>query len=95
MKPAWLWGPLEIVAAAEIRLAGGRVVESRGCRCGGRDGSRAALGDGVRVWQEPASGGLVRVRVRWPGGEPADAAARLAAAGFDEAFRGDRRRIRA
>ncbi len=41
---------------------------------------------GARVWQEPAGGGLIRVRVRWPGGEP-DAAAQLAEAGFADAYR--------
>jgi stage II sporulation protein D len=82
----WLWGPLEITASIEAAWQVGawsspeaaaavvRALENR-------------LGGGAVVRQEPASGGLTRVRVRWPADEPADAKAELAAAGYGDAFR--------
>ena len=82
----WLWGPLEISGADETAWQVGawssaetaRTVVSRL----GRE-----LGDGARVWRETSDSGLVRVRVRWLSSDPADAPARLAAAGFPDAMR--------
>ena len=82
----WLWGPLEIEASTEAAWqvgawsspeAAASVVEVLENRLGGH----------AVVWSEPAGGGLTRVRVRWPGGEPGDAEALLAAAGYAEAYR--------
>ncbi len=81
-----MWGPLEIAAAGETAWQVGAWSTTEAA-ASVVDGLARQLSEGARVWQEPASGGLVRVRVRWPGGEPADAKAQLAAAGFSEAFR--------
>lgn len=82
----WLWGPLEISASTQAvwqvgawsspaaAAAVARALENR-------------LGPGVVVREEPAPAGLTRVRVSWPEDEPADAKARLAAAGHGDAFR--------
>lgn len=82
----WLWGPLEITSSSEDSWQVGAWSTSEAAAAAA-DGLLRRFGDGVRVWQEPAKGGLVRVRVRWPGGEPDDAASDLAAAGFDQAYR--------
>ncbi len=82
----WLWGPVEVAAVADpvwqvgawsSPVAADEVARSLAGR----------IGPDVQVWSEPASGGLTRVRVRWPGGDPPDAAARLEASGFADAFR--------
>ncbi len=85
-EAVWLWGPLEITAAGSMAWQVGAWSSSEAA-ASVVDGLARQLGDGARVWQEPASGGLVRVRVSWPGGEPADAKAQLVAAGFADAFR--------
>jgi len=81
----WLWGPLEITPSGEVAWQVGAWSSSEAA-ASTADGLARRLGDGAQVWQEPTSGGLVRVRVRWPGGEPA-AAAQLSEIGFDQAYR--------
>jgi len=85
-EAVWLWGPLEISAAGEVAWQVG-AWSSLEAAASVADGLARRLGDKALVWQETTSGSLVRVRVRWPGGEPVDAKARLVAAGFDETFR--------
>jgi stage II sporulation protein D len=82
----WLWGPLEVTGAFEAAWQVGawstaETAQAVVSRLG------FELGDDVRVWRETTDSGLVRVRVRWLSGEPADAGARLAAAGFADALR--------
>jgi stage II sporulation protein D len=85
-EAVWLWGPLQITGSTETAWqvgawsspeAAASVVEALSKR----------LGDGAAVWPEPTAGGLTRVRVRWAGGDPADAGNRLAAVGYQDAFR--------
>lgn len=82
----WLWGPLEITAGATetnwqvgawstVEAADGIVVKLE-----------RELGVGVSAWREPTGSGLHRVKCRWPGADPPDAKARLAAAGYPDAF---------
>jgi peptidoglycan hydrolase-like amidase len=85
-EAVWLWGPLEITSSGEVAWQVGAWSSSEAATSVS-DVLARQLGDGARVWQESASENLVRVRVRWPGGEPTDAKAQLAAAGFGEAFR--------
>lgn len=82
----WLWGPLEIGSATETAWQVGAWSSSEAA-ASAADALANRLGGGATVQQEAADGGLTRVRVRWPAGEPADAGARLAAAGFEDAFR--------
>jgi stage II sporulation protein D len=85
-EKVWLWGPLEIAVSAETAWqVGAWSDEASAASVAARLTGR--LADGALVWREPSDGGLVRVRVRWPSGEPADAADRLAAAGFESAYR--------
>jgi stage II sporulation protein D len=85
-EAVWLWGPLQITGSTETAWQVGAwsrpevaasVVEALSNR----------LGDGAAVWPEPTAEGLTRVRVRWPAEEPADAKNRLAAMGYQDAFR--------
>jgi stage II sporulation protein D len=82
----WLWGPLEISGADEAAWQVGAWSSAESAQAVvsrlGRE-----LGDGARVWRETSDSGLFRVRVRWLSGDPADAPARLAAAGFADAMR--------
>jgi stage II sporulation protein D len=83
-RTAWLWGPLAFrVAAAGPRSwqvgAWGEPVNAAAAA----DKIRKAFGAAVNVKEEPASRGLIRVRVGWSSMEPADPAAELAALGFD------------
>ena len=82
----WLWGPLEITSSGDNAWQVGAWSIPEAAESAA-DGLSRRLGGGALVWREPPSGGLIRVRVRWPGGEPSDAGARLAAAGFDQAYR--------
>lgn len=83
---AWLWGPLEITVVSEPAWQVGAWSSAEAAVSVAARLERE-LGGAARVWSEAAGGDLVRVRVRWPDGEPTDAAARLASAGFDDAFR--------
>ncbi len=85
-EAVWLWGPLTITPSGVTAWQVG-AWSSSDAAGSAADGLRRWLGDDAEVWQETAAGGLVRVRVRWPGVEPGDADARLAAAGFAEAYR--------
>ena len=78
-EAVWLWGPLEITSSGEVAWQVGAWSSSEAATSVS-DALARQLGDGARVWQESASENLVRVRVRWPGGEPTDAKAQLAAA---------------
>jgi stage II sporulation protein D len=51
-----------------------------------REALAAAFGPAVAIAGPIDDNGLTRVRVRWPGGEPANAAETLAGTGFGEAF---------
>jgi len=82
----WLWGPIEVVAVADTvwqigAWSGAATADEVVGSLAGR------IGPDVQIWSEPTSSGLFRVRVRWPGGDPPDAAARLEASGFPDAFR--------
>jgi stage II sporulation protein D len=85
-RAVWLFGPLEIRPSGQVNWQVGAwsTVESA---ITAADDLENRLGGGVVVWREAVDGGLVRVRVRWPGGEPGDAHARLVEAGFADAFR--------
>jgi stage II sporulation protein D len=83
----WLWGPLTV----RVRNVGTRwwqvgawadpaAVEAAEARL------QSGLGVSIAVGREVTSGGLTRVRVRWPAGEPADPAALLAGMGFVGSF---------
>ena len=85
-KAAWLWGPLEIEASTESAWQVGAWSSPEAAAAVARE-LENRLGGGALVRQEPASGGLTRVRVRWPTDEHADAKDRLAAAGYGDAFR--------
>lgn len=81
---AWLWGPLKIrVAAAGAKWwqVGAWGEPANATAAANR--IRNAFGSAVDVKQEPTSRGLIRVRVGWSSGEPADPAAALSALGFD------------
>jgi len=80
----WIWGPLEVrVAAAGVRWwqlgAWGEPANASAAA----NTIRNAFGTNVEVREEPASRGLIRVRVRWSSIEPADPAAALEALGFN------------
>ena len=85
-EAVWLWGPLTITPSGEMAWQVGAWSSSEAAASVVVD-LQQRLGDDVVVWREPTSGGLVRVRVRWPDGEPGDASAQLVAAGFSEAYR--------
>jgi stage II sporulation protein D len=82
----WMWGPLEITAgAAEHHWQVGAWSTTMAA-----EGAAAVLdrelGRSVRAWVEPTGTGLFRVKCRWLGTEPADAAPLLASVGFPDAF---------
>jgi len=82
----WMWGPLEISSVTETAWQVGawssvESAQSVASRLG------RELGEEAEVWREASDSGLIRVRVLWPAGESADAAARLSAAGFPDAMR--------
>jgi len=85
-QATWLWGPLEIKASMEAAWQVGAWSSPEAAAAAAR-GLESRLGGDAVVRQEPAPGGLTRVRVRWPADEPADAKAELAAAGYTDAFR--------
>jgi peptidoglycan hydrolase-like amidase len=85
-EAAWLWGPLEISASTEAAWQVGAWSSSEAAAAVVETLS-SHLGSDAVVGQEPTGGGLIRVRVRWPAVEPADAKTRLAAAGYSDAYR--------
>jgi stage II sporulation protein D len=85
-EEAWIWGPLEIAAIGDTVWQVGAWSSPEAAATVARK-LVGSLGEGVRVSQETTGAGLVRVRVAWPDGEPADPRAQLAEAGFDDAFR--------
>jgi stage II sporulation protein D len=85
-EAVWLWGPLEARASIEAAWQVGAWSSSQGAAAVVETISGRLGGEAV-VWPEPTAGDLTRVRVRWPAGEPADAKARLAAAGYADAYR--------
>ena len=85
-RESWLWGPLRLTAQA-----GGRswqVGAFRGTAAADLAARRLeeALGPDVESSVAEAPDGLLRVRARWRGAEPADPAAVLAGTGFAGAF---------
>jgi len=85
-RESWLWGPLRVTA-----VAGGRswqVGAFRGTAAADVAARRLeeALGPDVASSVTEAPDGLLRVRARWRGAEPADPAAVLAGIGFADAF---------
>jgi stage II sporulation protein D len=85
-RESWLWGPLRLSATA-----GGRSWQVGAFRgtAAAEDAARrldGALGAGAASSVSEAPDGLLRVRVRWRGAEPADPAAVLAGIGFAGAF---------
>ncbi|HQP43454.1 MAG TPA: SpoIID/LytB domain-containing protein [Thermoanaerobaculales bacterium] len=85
-RESWLFGPLRLAA-----VPGGRswqVGAFRGAAAADAAARRieAALGGDVTGSVTEAPDGLLRVRARWRGAEPADPAAVLAGAGFPGAF---------
>jgi stage II sporulation protein D len=85
-EAVWLWGPVEIVVDGETAWQAGAFSTAEAATAAAARLGRE-LGAAARVWTEPSSGGLVRVRASWPAGGPADPAAVLAAAGFSGAYR--------
>jgi stage II sporulation protein D len=86
-RTAWLWGPLRLrVAEAGPRWwQVGAWAEPANASIAA-DRIRKAFGTAVDVVSEPANRGLIRVRVGWSSGEPADPGAELAALGFDGVY---------
>jgi len=80
-KTVWLWGPLELAIRAERAWQVGAWSDAATASLVAGRLDRA-LDPEARVWQEPTGSGLIRVRVRWPSGEPDDPEAMLAAASF-------------
>jgi stage II sporulation protein D len=81
----WLFGPvrIETVASSAWQLgAWSRATTAAGVE----EDLRRRFGGRAEVWRESSAEGLVRVRLRWIGGDPANAAALLAEAGFPEAM---------
>jgi stage II sporulation protein D len=84
-RRAWIFGPLEVSAAAEREWQVGAWTDPATAAAVARRLGEA-LGPSVRVRQEPTPSGLTRVRARWAAGEPADPEAALAAVGFPGAM---------
>jgi stage II sporulation protein D len=86
-RSAWLWGPLKL----RVEVAGpkwwqvGAWGESANARTAA-DRIRRAYGATVNVIEEPASRGLIRVRIRWVSAQPSDPESALAALGFDDVY---------
>jgi stage II sporulation protein D len=80
----WVWGPLQlsvedpgvfqVAAVADLQAAMAAAARL------------ASQVPGLEPVVEPGTDGLVRIRVRWPGGTPPDPKAVLAAAGYEGAF---------
>jgi stage II sporulation protein D len=85
-RESWLWGPLRLSATAGGRLW--QVGAFRGTTTAEAAARRLdeALGAEAESSVSEAPDGLLRVRVRWRGAEPADPAAVLAGIGFAGAF---------
>jgi stage II sporulation protein D len=81
----WLFGPVTITPVAASAWQVG-AWSSATTAAGVEEGLRRRFGDRAEVWRESSTEGLVRVRLRWTGGDPADAAALLAEAGFPDAL---------
>jgi stage II sporulation protein D len=83
----WLWGPLTIrVAAAGQRWWQVGAWSDPNNAADAADRIRSTFGAAADVRQEPASSGLIRVRVGWLSAEPSDPAADLDALGFDGVY---------
>jgi stage II sporulation protein D len=82
----WIHGPIEVTVAGDHAWQVGAYSSPKAAGMVA-DRLEADLGGDVLVWQEAAGGSLVRVKLRWPDGAPADAERQLAAAGFEDAFR--------
>jgi len=80
----WIWGPLKfrVTAAGRRWWQLGAWGEPANALAAANT-VRNAFGANVEVREEPASRGLIRVRVRWSSSEPADPAAALEALGFN------------
>ncbi|MCU0305433.1 MAG: SpoIID/LytB domain-containing protein [Thermoanaerobaculales bacterium] len=85
-EAVWLWGPVEIAVDGTTVWQAGAFSTAETAATAAASLGRA-LGATARVWTEPPSDGLVRLRVSWPSGEPADPGAALAAAGSSGAYR--------
>jgi stage II sporulation protein D len=86
-RTAWLWGPLSLrVAEAGPRWWQVGAWAEPANASAAADGIRKAFGNEVDVVEEPANRGLIRVRVGWSFGEPADPESELAALGFDGVY---------
>jgi stage II sporulation protein D len=80
---AWMWGPLKIrVATAGSRSWQVGAWSEPANAAAAATKIRNAFGEAVDVKQEPMNRGLIRVRVGWVSGEPADPVAALSALGF-------------
>ena len=84
-RTAWLWGPLALrVAAAGPRWWQVGAWGDPANASAAADKIRRAFGTAADVREEPASRGLIRVRVGWSSAEPPDpAATRSQPLGFD------------
>lgn len=85
--PSWLWGPLRLqVTASGSRWWQVGAYSDPSSTAAAMTRLQQTFGSAVQVGQVPTDGGLTRVRIRWPSGEPADPPGELAAAGFPGGF---------
>ncbi len=86
-KSSWMWGPLRFqVTAAGSRWWQVGAYSDPSSTASAMTRLQQAFGNAVQVGQVPTSGGLTRVRIRWPSGEPTDPVSVLASAGFPGGF---------
>jgi stage II sporulation protein D len=86
-RTAWIWGPLSLrVAEAGPRWWQVGAWAEPANASAAAERIRRAFGTAVDVVEEPANRGLIRVRVGWSAGEPADPEAELATLGFEGVY---------